>query len=581
MPVPAAARYQQALDRFRREGREPPLLKRMSELISLLDLTTTLSSLSGGEIQTAALLIVMGELLASRGGLFVRGADDSFALRAGRGLPAGAPDSLRLPFEADEPVLDRADGDLDAFGLKTVVPIRKSGRTIALLGLGPRADGKPYGEEEAAFLEAVAACAATPIENGLILDELRRANQNLSLRVFQLRNLFEISRELTVSFDEEAICNLAVATLMGQLMVSRCALLLRGPAGLAVVHSRGLRAEADELALDDREAQAELDGLNGAAATTSLPEGLLKRRLNAARMALVTPLSLAGRPQGLLAVGARPSGEAFSDEDRDFAFTLGRQAIAALENVRLHRIRVEKERQDRELQIAREIQQSLFPRGRPELPGFEVAAESRPCQQVGGDHYDFIPLDDGRLAIAIADVSGKGTPASILMASVHASLRALAGSTSAAALMARLNAFLLESTQPNRFVTLFYAELDPRSGRLTYINAGHVPPFRVAAGRCERLTSGGPVLGLLEGPQFETGEVRLASGDAVAMVTDGATEAPSAADEEFGDERLAATLCEARGDAGQILSALVGAVDAWTGPAGCADDLTVLVLKAQ
>ena len=134
--------------------------------------------------------------------------------------------------------------------------------------------------------------------------------------------------------------------------------------------------------------------------------------------------------------------------------------------MRLHRVEVEKERQDREMQIAREIQRSLFPSARPECRGFDAGAASQACYQVGGDHYDFIPLADGRLALTMADVSGKGTPASILMASVHAWLRALAGSAEPGRLMLRLNQFLYESTQANKYVTLFYGELDPRSRTL-------------------------------------------------------------------------------------------------------------------
>jgi sigma-B regulation protein RsbU (phosphoserine phosphatase) len=299
-------------------------------------------------------------------------------------------------------------------------------------------------------------------------------------------------------------------------------------------------------------------------------------------MALAVPLYLGGRVEGLLAAGERPSGARFTEEDGDFALSLGRQAMAALESVRLHEMRVAKQRQDRELQIAREIQRSLFPSGLPELPGFEVAAVSQACHEVGGDHYDHIPLPQDRLALAIADVSGKGTPASILMASVHASLRALAGTAAPELLMARLNRFLFESTQENKYVTFFYAELAARQRRLRYVNAGHVPPFLLRAdGASERLECGGPVLGLLEDAAYEVGEVTLAPGDMVVMVTDGVSEAASPDDREFGDERVLEALRPRRGaSAAQALDALVAAVMAWTGPAGCSDDLTVLVLKA-
>jgi sigma-B regulation protein RsbU (phosphoserine phosphatase) len=284
-----------------------------------------------------------------------------------------------------------------------------------------------------------------------------------------------------------------------------------------------------------------------------------------------------------LAIGERSSGTPFSEEDRDFAQTLSRQALAALENARLHRLRAEKQRQDRELQIAREIQRSLFPTRHPDVPGFELAGESRSCYEVGGDGYDWIPLGGDRLALVIADVAGKGTPASLLMASVHASVRALAGSAAPAGVIERLNRFLFASTQASRFVTLFYAELDPASRRLAYVNAGHVPPYRVAPdGTLSRLPGGGLALGLLDDVSYDVGEVTLQPGDVLAMVTDGVTEANSPDDREFGDDRVGAVLRTlSRGSASAILEGLVAAVGDWAGAAGCSDDLTALILKAR
>jgi sigma-B regulation protein RsbU (phosphoserine phosphatase) len=300
-------------------------------------------------------------------------------------------------------------------------------------------------------------------------------------------------------------------------------------------------------------------------------------------MALVVPLAAGDRVEGLLAVGERASKAPFSEEDRDFAQTLARQALAALENARLLRVRAEKQRQDRELQIAREIQQNLFPPQCPEIRGFEVAAESRSCFQVGGDYYDWVPLSGGRLALVIADVSGKGTPASILMASVHASIRALAGTAAPGQLLERLNRFLFASTQANKYVTLFYAELDPETRRLLYVNAGHVPPYHVARdGTVSRLLEGGPAVGLLDGASYEAGEVTVQPGETVAVVTDGVTEAVSPDDREFGDDRV----CEALralsgGTASSVLEGLVKAANEWAGPAGCSDDLTALILKGR
>ncbi len=567
--LPVVFQYQQALDEFRREGREPPLLKRMSELISLLDLTTTLNSaLSSEEILDAALLIVLGELQASRGALLVREDAGGFRVRAARGLPRGAAQELASETEAGR------------LGLELICPVEKRGRTIAFIGLGTRTDRRAYTEAERGFLRSVAACAATPIENGLMYHELRQLNQRLSVKVFQLHNLFDISRELTSCFDEDTIRNLVTTTLMGHLMVSRAAMYVATPAGFELACERGLRSEEPaQLPPAAASAAAEVQAPTG---VEDLPAGALKDRLRRARMALVVPLRSATRNEGLLTVGERASGAPFTGEDHEFAMTLARQAQASLESVRLHQVRAEKQRQDREMQIAREIQQSLFPSDWPAVPGFEVAAESRPCYHVGGDHYDFIPLPNGRLALGIADVSGKGAPASILMASIHASLRALAGSARPLELAQRLNRFLYQSTQPNKYVTLVYAELDPAAGRLTYVNAGHVPPYLVRRnGGVSRLEAGGPALGLIEDACYEEGQLELHPGDLVTMVTDGVTEAESSTGEEFGDSRVEAMLSEAAGgSARSALQELVGAVLEWAGSAGCSDDLTVLTLKA-
>jgi sigma-B regulation protein RsbU (phosphoserine phosphatase) len=587
METPVVFQYQQSLHEFRAAGVPDVLLKRMSELISLLDLTTTLGSgLASGEILDAALLIVMGELQARRGCFLVRDHGGEYRLGAARGLPAQAPSTVALGALPPGKVITRESAAharaLDGLGLDLLCPILKAGRPIAVLGLGGRADGRPYGREETAFLESLAACCAAPIENGLIYEELRRVNQRLSVKVFQLHNLFDVSRELTSSFDEDAIQGLIATTLMGHLMVSRCALYRLHEGGLTLAHARGLGGDDLSRAVAEEDATAVLETVAAPLAVADLPRGPVRDRLAAAGMTLLVPLRAGSRALGFLAVGARVSGVPFTEEDREFAQTLARQAVAALESVRLHRLSVEQQRRDREMQIAREIQQSLFPDCCPTVPGFEVSAQSLPCHEVGGDHYDVIPLPGGRLAVAIADVSGKGAPASILMASVHASLRALAGTAPPADIMQRINRFLFENTQANRYATVFYGELDPASRRLSYVNGGHIPPYRIGAdGGEERLSAGGPALGVIGEAVYEESSVVLEAGDLVAMVTDGVTEAASLDDREFGDEGVIEVLRRARvAGAEGALRDLVETVHAWTGPVGCADDLTALVLRA-
>jgi len=581
--VPVVQKCREELEALRREGREPALVARLSQLVALHDFATRLVwTARGDEIPDAVLGFVMGELDVASGVLYVSGGEASFERRAARGLPRSAPERLRPRLDAEEAFVPGPDeAELAEAGLVLLCPVRKAGRLIALLGLGPRGDGRPFAAEDVSFLESLAATAATPIEGGLVDEELRRVNRDLSVRVYQLQNLFDIGRELATTLDEEVIERLVVTTVMGHFLATRAALYHASAGGLELGHARGLRPGSLPERLPGDPASLAHD-LPAPRLVSELPVGSLRDAMAASDFAFVVPLLAPGRLAGLLAVGARPGSRPPLAEDLDFAAALVRQAQAALEGARLHRLRIEKERQDRDLEIARGIQQGLLPKAPPRIKGFEVAGESRSCLHVGGDYYDFVPLSGERLGLVIADVSGKGTPASLMMASVHAWLRALAGSEPAARVLERLNRFVYASTETSRYVTLFYAELDPARRRLVYVNAGHVPPFVVrAGGREERLRCGGPVLGLLDEVTLEPGELTLEPGDLLVAVTDGVTEAVDPAGLEFGDERVRQTLAAHRGDgAAATLGALTAAVDRWTGPAGCSDDLTALILKA-
>ena len=582
--------YQGLLDHIRRgDADQPTLLRRVSELLALVDLVGTLSSdLSSEQILESALLIVMGQLQCGRGCLLVK-TDDGFQLRAARGLPGPVPRPVALTLDGRDELRGRDDAGVRALllemDLEVLCPVLKGDRVIAAIGLGRRAGAGPFGREEGDFLRAVADIAAAPLEGALMSQELRRLTQRLSVKVFQLHNLFDISRELVASLDEDTILQVLSAALMGQLMSSRCVVYLcEGAAGgLRLAHERGVRGGEVPDTLTAREVEDALAALREPTLVADLEPGRLRDALAAARLALAVPVSLASLPDGLVAVGERASGAAFATEDREFALTLARQAAAALQTVRLHRVQVEKQRQDREMQIARGIQQSLFPAGRPHIPGFALCARSIPCYEVGGDHYDYMPLTGGRWALTVADVSGKGTPASLLMSGVHAWLRALAGTAAPSQLLRRLNRFLCQSTEAHRYVTLFYAELDPVHRRLVYVNGGHVPPFLLrAGGGRERLLEGGPALGFIDGAGYEHGQATMDEGDVLALVTDGVTEGIYPEDVERGDAAVFDALAAAQAaDAEGILEALVASVQQCAAPGGNPDDLTALILKAQ
>lgn len=238
--------------------------------------------------------------------------------------------------------------------------------------------------------------------------------------------------------------------------------------------------------------------------------------------------------------------------------------------------------QDEELQRAREIQESLLPKVIPQLPGFEVASSWQPARAVGGDYFDVLKLREDRLAICIADVSGKGVPAALLMANVQASLRAsVRDLDSPARVCCIINSMLCESIAADRFVTFFCGVLDAALGTFRYCNAGHPYPILVSSGLVRTLDQGGAVLGVFPAWTYQDSSVNLSSGDRLLLFTDGITEAAGADGDEFGMEKVAAfAKTHAANSAAKINQQLLAQVTEFCG-AQFQDDATLLVLAVK
>jgi sigma-B regulation protein RsbU (phosphoserine phosphatase) len=245
--------------------------------------------------------------------------------------------------------------------------------------------------------------------------------------------------------------------------------------------------------------------------------------------------------------------------------------------------RMKAERDQRELEEARRIQRTLLPAVLPQMDGFELAASWQPASGVGGDCFDAIRFSSHRLALSIADVVGKGIPAALLMSNLQAAVRAFATEAARPAeLCERVNTILCGHISEGRFISFFYCVVDSEVGSLTYANAGHFPPALIKAdGTLIRLTSGGPVLGVLPAGTYESGTSAFGPGDRLILYTDGITEARSETDEEFGDERLLSMALEHRACSAPALQArLVDAVSTFTGRR-FTDDATLMVLAAD
>jgi serine phosphatase RsbU (regulator of sigma subunit) len=294
------------------------------------------------------------------------------------------------------------------------------------------------------------------------------------------------------------------------------------------------------------------------------------------------PHGQSGQPYlvGVLALGPRLAGRPYTADDQSLLMILGDQAGTA---IYVAQLAAEKQRVDQELALAWRIQQSFLPPALPEIPGWELTAVLRPARETCGDFYDVMALPDGRFGLLIADVADKGMAAALYMALSRTLLRTYAAqypNRPDLALRAANERILLD-THSDQFVTVFYAILDPRRGRLAYANAGHNPPYLLGAdGRLQKLGRTGIPLGVFPEMGWETAVVQAAPGDLLLLYTDGVTEAHNRRLEAFGERRLLAVLEGRRGaPAVAIQTAVLEAIADFTGAAPQFDDVTLLVLR--
>ncbi|GMQ81455.1 MAG: hypothetical protein BMS9Abin05_0887 [Rhodothermia bacterium] len=553
-------------------------------LSSSLDLEFVLSNL---------LLTAMSKLLVTRGSAFVFDpVMDSYKIAASKGisdLKKGEFFSVSGVNMEELMTGDDVPDELAAHGIALVFPVAFGHREIGLIGLGPKFTQQPFGEQELEFMLSLVNMSSSAVHNSLMVEELRQANRDLDGKVQQLNTLFDLSQEFNATVDRDRLVKLLTFALMGQMLVQKHVFLLRTQDGaeseivegtnIHVVTAKGVKrsvlsqrvigslcALQEMLLIDDEEVPEEWQSLKDAG------------------IALILPIKQKGETCAMLCLGKKMTGQEYQLDEIEFLYALGNLAFVSLQNSYLVDQQIEKERLEEEMRLAREIQERLQPSEIPGLASLQTASMALPSRHVAGDYFDAIKLGKHKLLFAIADVTGKGMPASLLMSNLQACLRVLVPmDVSLEEAAAHINRVISENTGFDKFITYVHGIYDEETKVFDYVNAGHNPPTLVRAnGDIELLETGGLLLGVMADAVYERGSVTLMTGDVLTLFTDGVTEAMSPEEEEYGEERLEKLLQDSRHlTAAEILNAVREDIRLFTEDAPVlSDDVTMIVIKS-
>lgn len=486
--------------------------------------------------------------------------------------------SLRLG-PGEPPPADLA-GVTEPFGSALVIPLFRRGEVFGAIECLDR-QGGPFTDADFDHLDVAAEHVAFALDNALLYEETER-------RALEKEVLLEISKTLSAPLDLDEVLEAIFRSLRQVVRYDAAAIYLvnRSSQRLELVRETGYPAGSDE-AFRLSVGEGIVGWVTKTGEAVIVPDVSRDRRYVSARAAtrseLAAPLVLEGRTIGVFNLESDRE-DAFHDGHLEMLAVFAAQAAVSIERARLTRELLDRRRLEKELAIAREIQASFLPKRAPEVPGFELAGATQPHDEVGGDYFDFIRVSDTRLGIAIADVSGKGIPAALIMAGFRMSLLAeIRNEFTMRAVMRKVNSLLHESTERDKFVTLFFGMLDWKNRVLSFSNAGHNPPLLLRRdGRVQYLLEGGVALGVLPDARYEERPLALQPGDVLLLYTDGVSEAESPTGEQFGTRRLEQCLTRvAEGTANEILKGVVDEVTAWAGEHGVSDDLTLIVVKVK
>lgn len=538
------------------------------------------------------LLIVMGKLLTSRAAIFLHnpGSQNNYTLQRGRGITKFKEgDSLRFELDPNQKTCSHFyykdfSGSIpeltDGMESSLFFPLRTSNHHLGFLFLDTKATDQPYADRELEFVESLCIISSVAITNSQLFDELKSTNRKLDRRIHELNTLFDLSKEFNLLADRNKITQIFKFALLGQLFVRTFFLIYKTPSDVSLLVSSGMTEVPEKQEIISLFEECPTDVLT-VDEDSSGKHPLLKTNA----IAHLVGITIQNEKVAVIGVGERVNGEPFAETDFNFLKSLSNLAVVSIQKTFFLEERIDKERMEEELSIAKAIQQGLLPDPIPEIPGIDLAAQTISSREVGGDYFDIAKTPDGNTIIAIADVTGKGVPAALLMANLQSMLHVLLPvDISLSEATERINNLIFRNTPSDKFITFFWGKYISEHSILRYVNAGHNPPLllRNESDDFEELSEGGLLLGALETlSPYEEADIKLNPGDLLVCYTDGVNEAREINRmQEYGEERLMESIRNNRDKPSKvILKEIVKDVKKFS-DGMLQDDLTLLIIKA-
>ncbi|MGB2770514.1 MAG: SpoIIE family protein phosphatase [Candidatus Zixiibacteriota bacterium] len=461
------------------------------------------------------------------------------------------------------------------------IPLLRRGRLIGVVTVLNKMNGKEFDQEDLEVFSSLADQIAIALDNSYLFSKLKK-------KTLETETLLDVEKSLSSTLNLNELLELILDSLLKVVRYDAVVIFLidREKGEIEHIKARGFAPALEpDLQLKIGE------GLAGWAAKTKesliVPDVKEDSRYIEAKVetksGMVVPIVSQNRIIGVFSLESDEP-NAYTHDDLELLEAFASLAAISLERARQHEEILKKRKLEEELSIAKRIQQSFLPRAKPRLPGFDISGINIPSEEVGGDYYDFIPIIENQIGIVIADVSGKGIPAALIMASVRAGLIAeIRNNYAIRSIMAKVNNLLFESTASDIYVTAVYGVLDPKNRIFTFSNAGHnAPILRRADGEMKYLTEGGMALGMFENSKYEERPLGINPGEIIVFYTDGVTEAKNDKEEEFGTRRLKQVIGDSHQlGASQIQKNIYDAVKKFTGVSHQEDDLTMIVVKIR